>query len=490
MRKRQFGKGRLVIAEDTNLAQDYMELNIKEAVSDCYENGTIRRSGSIIPHPSLEHTVTIDTTVARTSTGERILISTPDNIYVKPSVDPGVGKEVYITAYVEYKYSESEQDVDDDEVIYYKDYQNSYEISTIQGIIANIGSAVKPTIPYDSILLCDILYDTTLYASGLIQQSDIDTSRQVNVDLMALINSIGQPDGIATLGSDGKVPTDQLPDTIIGGVQYKGTWDCSGGIYPTPTSTGDYYICTNSGTISGTEYDVGDWLVFNGATWDKIDNTGYIHASQHIQNGSDEIDGDKLDIDWDPIYYTPTSTGISDNIDHLSSHLNGIDTLLGECVTSTGNLTSTQKEDLTDGGDTILHIHDSRYYTESELNNGQLDTRYYTESESDSKYSSTGHVHTTEDSNTIRLVTSADSATTNDNVILCQGEFTLSLPAVSECIGLELSIKNTSTGTITVDADESEEIDGSTTYVLDSQYESVIIISDGTKWHILAKIVI
>jgi len=47
------------------------------------------------------------------------------------------------------------------------------------------------------------------------------------------------------------------------------------------------------------------------------------------------------------------------------------------------HLTTTQKTDLTDGGETSLHIHDSRYYTETELNGGQLDTLYYTESEVD-----------------------------------------------------------------------------------------------------------
>jgi hypothetical protein len=34
-----------------------------------------------------------------------------------------------------------------------------------------------------------------------------------------------------------------------------------------------------------------------------------------------------------------------------------------------------------DGKAPIIHTHDDRYYTETELNNGQLDTRYYTESE-------------------------------------------------------------------------------------------------------------
>lgn len=473
MRKRQFGKGKLVKAEDSNLAQDYMELNIKEAITDSYVAGTIRQGGEVSPHISLQHTVVIGTTIARTSTGDRILIGGSANINMKPSVDPGSGKEVYITSYAIYTYDTDEQDIDSDESIYYKDYQNSYTLSTIQGTIENIGLATKPTIPYDAILICDILYDTTLYASGLIQQSDIDTERQNRVSIIDLINSLGQPNGIATLDESGKITFSQLPNTIIGALQYKGTWDCSGGVYPILTSTGDYYICNIAGDISGTTYNIGDWLVYNGALWDKLEGSLETHASLHIHGGSDEIDGDKLSIDWNATYYTPTSTGVSDDIDHLSSHLNGIDELLGIIITSTGNLTSTQKIDLTDGGETNLHIHDNRYYTELE---------------SDSLFSSTGHTHTIDNSNTIRLVTSSGVAFLTDNMILCQGAFTLDLPDSSTCTGIELCIKNTSTGTVVVDAYSTELIDGAETYSLDSQYECIIIISDGTKWHIKSMI--
>ena len=57
------------------------------------------------------------------------------------------------------------------------------------------------------------------------------------------------------------------------------------------------------------------------------------HAPSHITSGTDEIDGDKLDIDWTPVNYTPTVTAQSDNVDHLSSHLSGIDILLGNIQT-------------------------------------------------------------------------------------------------------------------------------------------------------------
>lgn len=55
------------------------------------------------------------------------------------------------------------------------------------------------------------------------------------------------------------------------------------------------------------------------------------HASKHITGGSDEVDGDKLDIDWNPTNYTPTTTpSEADNVDNLTAHLYGIDQELGQ----------------------------------------------------------------------------------------------------------------------------------------------------------------
>jgi len=54
------------------------------------------------------------------------------------------------------------------------------------------------------------------------------------------------------------------------------------------------------------------------------------HDSRHVTNGDDEIDGDKLDIDWNPTNYTPsTSPSEVDNADNLTAHLYGIDQKLG-----------------------------------------------------------------------------------------------------------------------------------------------------------------
>ena len=57
-----------------------------------------------------------------------------------------------------------------------------------------------------------------------------------------------------------------------GAVTYKGVLDASGGVYPSSPAKGDYYIISVAGTISGKVYGIGDWAVYDGTVWDKIDN--------------------------------------------------------------------------------------------------------------------------------------------------------------------------------------------------------------------------
>lgn len=64
-----------------------------------------------------------------------------------------------------------------------------------------------------------------------------------------------------------------------GAVNYKGTWNASANS-PTLTSSvgnqGDYYVVNVAGTtnLNGiTDWQIGDWAIFNGSVWQKVDNT-------------------------------------------------------------------------------------------------------------------------------------------------------------------------------------------------------------------------
>lgn len=123
--------------------------------------------------------------------------------------------------------------------------------------------------------------------------SNIGTNSHEAIDLF--IASKGQNSGLAPLDASGKVATTYLPASIVGSLEYKGAHDCSGGSYPSAPETGWYYVCSVAGTISGTPYAIGDWMVYNGTTWDKIDNTDAV-ASVDGMTGAVSLSGTYIGI--------------------------------------------------------------------------------------------------------------------------------------------------------------------------------------------------
>jgi len=115
--------------------------------------------------------------------------------------------------------------------------------------------------------------------SSLIRPSDWnDEHTLVGVGTAASLDA-GVANGVATLDSGGTVPLSQIPASIIGGLNYQGTWNASTNT-PTLTSSvgtkGYYYAVSVSGTtnLNGiTDWTVGDLAVFNGTAWEQIDNT-------------------------------------------------------------------------------------------------------------------------------------------------------------------------------------------------------------------------
>jgi hypothetical protein len=72
---------------------------------------------------------------------------------------------------------------------------------------------------------------------------------------------------------------------VAGGVIYRGTWDAATND-PTLTSgvgtKGDYYVVSVAGStnLDGiTDWQPGDWAIFNGTVWQKVDNTEAVYVS-------------------------------------------------------------------------------------------------------------------------------------------------------------------------------------------------------------------
>jgi hypothetical protein len=114
---------------------------------------------------------------------------------------------------------------------------------------------------------------TALTASSTIPNTDITGLGTAST------RDAGSANGVATLDAGGKVPVSELPAAVLGALSYQGTWDASTN-NPTLTSSvgtkGYYYVVSVAGStnLNGiTNWVVGDWAVYNGTVWQKVDNT-------------------------------------------------------------------------------------------------------------------------------------------------------------------------------------------------------------------------
>lgn len=139
--------------------------------------------------------------------------------------------------------------------------------------------------------LTGIDIDVASLLTALLGKANADHDHVI-ADVTGLISALaakqdqtarGIANGYASLGSDGKVPTEQLPAALFGALNWQGTWNANTNT-PTipaaaPANKGHYYKVATAGTTSVggfNDWQVGDWVVSNGTSWDKIDNTDQV----------------------------------------------------------------------------------------------------------------------------------------------------------------------------------------------------------------------
>jgi hypothetical protein len=114
---------------------------------------------------------------------------------------------------------------------------------------------------------------TAMTASATIPNTDITGLGTAST------KDAGSALGVATLDASGKVPVSELPAAVLGALSYQGTWNASTNTPTLTSSTGTkgyYYVVSVAGNtnLDGiTDWLVGDWAVYNGTVWQKVDNT-------------------------------------------------------------------------------------------------------------------------------------------------------------------------------------------------------------------------
>lgn len=103
---------------------------------------------------------------------------------------------------------------------------------------------------------------------------------------------LGANNGVATLDGTGRLTTAQMPAALVGAVVYQGTWNAvtnSPTLVSSTGTKGQYYKVSVAGTtsIDGlSSWNLGDVIIFNGTTWDKIDGTAYEVLSFNTRTGA------------------------------------------------------------------------------------------------------------------------------------------------------------------------------------------------------------
>jgi hypothetical protein len=148
---------------------------------------------------------------------------------------------------------------------------------------------VSPDLAYSN-LKVDELLDLKADQETTYTKGEVDTIASGKAPLIHLhgdlemVSRKGQANGYAALDANAKVPSINLPDSLVGAVKYIGTWDATAN---TPTlangtgTQGNYYVVGTAGntTINGyTDWQLGDWIIYNGATWDKVDNSDKVSS--------------------------------------------------------------------------------------------------------------------------------------------------------------------------------------------------------------------
>ena len=150
------------------------------------------------------------------------------------------------------------------------DFDGSLIITLSNGVELNVGEVVAPDLAEHIKVITN---------GGGTSQSVLDTLASLQTQINNLIPS--------QTGNSGKYLTTNgtalsWASIAGGGLSYQGTWNASTNTPTLASSTGTngyYYIVSTAGStnLNGiTDWQIGDWLLFNGTVWQKIDQSNLV----------------------------------------------------------------------------------------------------------------------------------------------------------------------------------------------------------------------
>jgi len=158
------------------------------------------------------------------------------------------------------------------------DFDGSLIIGLSSGVELNVGEVLAPSLAESIKVITN---------GGGTSQSVIDTLASLQTQITNLIPS--------QTGNSGKFLTTNGTalswSSVAGGLSYQGTWNASTNTPTLASSTGTngyYYIVATAGStnLNGiTDWQIGDWLMYNGTVWQKIDQTNSV-TSVNGQTGA------------------------------------------------------------------------------------------------------------------------------------------------------------------------------------------------------------
>ncbi len=138
-------------------------------------------------------------------------------------------------------------------------------------------------------IVSNALFDLILSSAEASSTYTISFSVANGSIVAAMLSSMGAVNGQVLKFSGGVWAPASLPNSQT----YMGTWDANSDtplLASTSPISGDYYIVSTAGSYNAVAFGVGDWVMYNGSSWDKISTD----ISTKLSLGGGTLTGDLL----------------------------------------------------------------------------------------------------------------------------------------------------------------------------------------------------